>query len=319
MISLRFRTPLLLASTLLGACAANEDTRTSSDVPPDASLGTDPDAQVSAEGGRDAAVDATSTADAFVPCATPGQRLPANDGCNWCDCRADGTTSCSTRVCPTSPYFCEYGGIRHPYAEKFNAADGCNKCVCAMSGLACTRRSCSTAEEGAILLESLSDTCGGIATLTGQHALDYLGATPIVAPFHYDRDRIDYPETRADTTLTFRPMFDNGFIVCRIPQPGQEAIDLELKVELTTEDGAFDEGLHSFLTYRRSQFRDAADFVDGRSMIPFVHGAYTPNCFDPAGITYSAEFHPDGHSAIGRIAKACETDISLEVGNWTQP
>ena len=35
-------------------------------------------------------------------------------------------------------------------------------------------------------------------------------------------------------------VFDEGFVVCRIPSPTQPAIDMEVVTEWITEDGAFD-------------------------------------------------------------------------------
>ncbi len=179
----------------------------------------------------------------------PGDRFPTGDGCNFCDCQADGSAVCTDRACPAQ-IGCTYDGVDHAYAERFPATDGCNECVCAASGLACTRRDCAASEEGAILMESLATPCGPDPAFTGLSALDGLPISDVVVPFAYDKDGPIYPEVLPDTTVRVRIVYDGGFVVCRIPAPGQEAFDIEASLEWITADGSFDEGFHTFL--RRS-------------------------------------------------------------------
>ena len=287
----------------------------------------DPGADAGADGGPSDAAAPDATSDAAIASDAgscldehaAGDRFPAGDGCNFCDCLADGTIACTERACAgESGSGCEYAGVTHGYAERFAATDGCNECVCAASGLACTRRSCTGAlEEGAILLANLQQPCGPDESFTAQRVLDTMPYDELTAPFLYQRDRAFYPETLPDTTVTLRIAYDGGFAVCRIPSPGQEAIDLEVAIEWITADGAFDEGFHAYLRRNAGGFVDAW-WIATSAPLSAIHGTYRPVCLDPGGLAFSAELNADG-TASGHVMKTCETDIGLDVGVFTHP
>lgn len=243
-----------------------------------------------------------------------GERYPTGDGCNFCDCHADGVAVCTDRTCVPGPG-CTYDGKDYPYAEHFPATDGCNECVCAASGLACTRRDCAASDEGAILVESLDTPCGPDPAFTGKSVLQDLPISDIDVPFAYEKDGPIYPEVLPDTTVRVRIVYDGGFVVCRIPAPGQEAFDIEASLEWITADGSFDEGFHTYL--RRSR----PNFVDQWSVLASapaggLHGTFNPSCLDPNGFGFSVTVDANG-TAAGDVSKTCETDILLTVGTWS--
>ena len=245
-----------------------------------------------------------------------GERFPTGDGCNFCDCQADGKAVCTDRACPPQPG-CTYDGQDHAYAEIFPATDGCNECVCAASGLACTRRDCAPSEEGAILMESLDTPCGPDSAFTGKSALDGLPVSDFVVPFPYKKDGPIYPEILPDTNVRVRVVYDGGFVVCRIPAPGQEAFDIEASLEWITADGSFDEGFHTFLRRSYPNFVDQW-WIFASASAGGLHGTFNPACLDPNGFGFSATFDKDG-TAFGDVSKTCETDILLTVGGWSYP
>jgi hypothetical protein len=250
---------------------------------------------------------------------TAGERYSLGDDCNFCDCNADGSTACTDRTCPSTPGGCDYNGVGHLYGEVFPDSLGCNDCVCAASGLACTRRDCTTVEEGAILVESLDTPCGDDPTFTAQAVLDGLPVDDFETDLLYATDSPIYPETLPDTTVRVRVVYDGGFAVCRIPNPGQEAFDIEVLAEWISADGAFDEGFHTYLR------RDATSFVDAWYLIASappppngLDGSYNPACLDPNGFGFSVTFDASG-VVDGAVTKTCETDISLTVGTLLYP
>jgi hypothetical protein len=316
---------VVLALTL--ACGGDDDAMVDagrdafvSDAPV-ADAGTDAESDAGADAGLDAAagdagVDAAP--DSGESCLeaghTAGERYAVGDDCNFCDCLADGTSECTARSCGSTTSGCTYAGTDYAYAERFPATDGVNECVCAASGLACTRRDEGLPEEGAILLESMDAQCGDDPEFTGRAVLQGLPIADFTTDFPYERERDLYPETRPDTRLRIRVVYDEGYIVCRLPMPTQPAIDAEVVVEWITEDGAFDEAFHTYL--RRNNF----GFVDAWiSLATAPHGgldgAYDPSCLDPLGTTFSVQINPDS-SSQGSISKICETDILLDVGRW---
>ncbi len=250
-----------------------------------------------------------------------GDRFSAGDACNFCECQADGSVVCSDRTCFPALNGCDYDGTMHEYGERFPSTDGCNECVCAASGLACTRRSeCAPSDEGAILLESANEACGDNPDFTPAGILARLPTTDFTAPFLYDRDRIPehYPEVLADTNIRVRIVFDDGFMVCRIPSPDQPALDLQITVEWITEDGAFDEGFPAYLRKNDFGFVDAYEIA---ASIPLggLGGTYTPICaIDPGDYSFSASVEPDGH-ATGAAYRVCETDLSFMIGSFDRP
>ena len=246
-----------------------------------------------------------------------GERIPSGDGCNFCECRSGGVTDCTQRTC-AAPGGCTYAGAMHGYGTRFPSSNGCNECVCAASGLACTRRPCRdgvVVEEGAILLGGLTEPCGGLPDLTGEQVLRYVRPEGYHAPFLYERSAMYFPETLPDTRSHVRVAYSGGFVVCRIPAPGQEAIDMEVDVEQFTDDGAFNEGFHTYLRRTRSKFVDNANTIGSVASWSELNGSYDPHCRDALGMGFSAEFYLDG-SASGSIAKTCEVDIGAQVGSW---
>ena len=246
-----------------------------------------------------------------------GERYSLGDNCNFCDCNADGSSSCTNRSCDSSAGGCSYNGVDHAYAERFPSTDACNECVCAASGLACTRRECTTKEEGAILVESLDTPCGDDPTFTAQAVLDGLPVSDFEAPFAYQTDGSLYPESLPDTTVRFRVVYDGGFAVCRIPNPGQEAFDIEVLAEWITADGAFDEGFHTYLRRNAGGFTDAW-YMAMSAPANGLDGSYNPACFDPNGFGFSVNFDATG-VVDGSVSKICEADILLTVGSFLYP
>lgn len=246
-----------------------------------------------------------------------GERYPVGDECNFCDCNADGSTTCTTRTCTSNPGGCTYDGVDHAYAERFPATDQCNECVCAASGLACTRRECTTTEEGAILVETFDTPCGTDPNFTAQAVLDGLPVDDLTAPFLYNTAGSLYPETLPTTTVRVRVVYDGGFAVCRIPAPGQEAFDIEVVAEWITADGAFDEGLHTYLRRNAGGFTDAW-YLAASAPFGGLDGAYNPACLDPMGFAFGATFDANG-TVTGTVDKTCETDIGLTVGGFAYP
>jgi hypothetical protein len=245
-----------------------------------------------------------------------GDRYPIGDNCNFCDCNADGTTTCTARTCPSVFPGCEYNGVDHAYAEVFPATDACNECTCAASGLACTRRKCTVVEEGAILVESPDTPCGDDPTFTANAVLTGLPFDDFIATLDYVTTG-PYPETLADTTVRVRIVYDGGFAVCRIPNPDQEAFDIEVLVEWMSADGAFDEGFHTYLRRNRTGFTDK--WYIAAAAPPFgLDGTYNPACFDANGFTFDAAIDAD-HTAEGFVFKLCETDLLLDVASLTYP
>lgn len=268
--------------------------------------------------GSDAAADAT--VDAGPNCLelghTAGEHYAVGDACNFCDCGEDGIAVCTTRVCAPEGMSCSFGGSSHPYGVRFSASDGCNECACAASGVACTRRDCApTIEDSAILLESNTEPCGDDPMFTVEHVLNILPYRQFTAPFLYERDREAYPEVNPDTTVFVRITYDGGIAACRIPMPGQEAIDIEVRVELITEDGKFNEAFHTYL--RRDRYSMFVDWFNMAMSLPpgGLNGFYAPACFDYNGLGIGINIYGDG-TAEGHISKACETDISLTVGTF---
>lgn len=281
------------------------------------------DAPVLLDAPEDAGTETLDVApDAPTSCLTEhsaGERYSAGDACNFCDCNADGTSTCTARTCPvTVGAGCEYAGTMHGYAERFPATDGCNECVCAASGLACTRRACATSDEGAILLESPNAPCGDDASFTAANVFGTLPVSEFDVPFLYDRARASYAEVLPDTTLHMRLVFDDGFIVCRLPSIDQPAIDVGITIEWITEDGAFDEGIPAYLRRNNFGFVDSWEVL-GSVPLGALNGTYRPVCsLDPGGYVFSASIEPDGH-ANGGITRSCETDLSFTVGSFDRP
>ena len=253
----------------------------------------------------------TSCLDAYKP----GERVPVGDSCNFCVCQSDGSSTCTKRTCQDNESACEYDGVTHPFAAAFPATDGCNECVCAASGLACTRRCEGLPEEGAILVEDLDTPCGEDPTFTARAVLGEVPTTDVSGPFAYNRNGPLYPESRADTTGRIRFAYEGGFIACRLPSLDQAAFDIEVTAEWMTADGAFDEGMHTYLRKNGMGFVDAwwliASWPHGG-----LYGAYDSTCFDPSGYSFSAQLDRDG-TVSASTYKTCETDISLVIGTLT--
>ncbi|MFO0615460.1 MAG: hypothetical protein U0414_22900 [Polyangiaceae bacterium] len=246
-----------------------------------------------------------------------GDRYPVGDDCNFCECNADGTTTCTSRTCPSLTPGCTYAGMNHAYAEHFPSTDACNDCVCAASGLACTRRPCTTVEEGAILVESLDTPCGSDPNFTAKAVLAGLPVSDVSAPFPYDKTDPKYPETLPETTVRVRVVYDGGFAVCRIPAPGQEAFDIEVLAEWITKDGSFDEGFHTYLRRNAGGFTNAW-YLAMSAPKGGLDGTFDPNCFDDNGFSFDATFDASG-TVDGSVYKTCETDFGVHTGSFHYP
>ncbi len=305
-----------------GATSSTADASSSAEASTSASTSSTSssgDATSSGAGGASSSSSGTGGAGGGASCLDEheaGERFPVGDDCNFCDCNADGTSTCTARTCTSSVGGCTYDGVDHAYGERFPDVDDCNECVCAASGLACTvRDGCDVVPDSAILVESLDTPCGEDDAFTAAAVLDGLPLSDFVAPFAYDTDGPLYPETLPDTDVRVRIVYDGGFAVCRIPNPGQEAFDIEVLVEWITADGAFDEGFHTYLR------RNAGGFVDGWFLAmgtpaDGLDGSYDPACFDDNGFGFGATLYADA-TADGFVDKLCETDLLLTVGSFT--
>lgn len=320
------RSPIAaLASSWLVASLAVGCSCASSPAPVDAAT---PDTSVL---GEDVGLDAASLLDVGrdapgrdtpAICTHPvGERYPAGDACNFCECGPDGQETCSVRRCFDSIGGCTYDGVMHAYGERFPSSDQCNECVCAASGLACTvRAACTDVPSSAILLESMDAPCGTNTAFTPRAVLEGLPVTDFTAPFLYQRNRSanQYPELLPDTTVRVRIVYDGGFLVCRIPSPDQPALDIQIMAELITEDGAFDEGFPAYLRRNDFGFLDAW-LVDASAPYGALHGSYLPNCaLDPGGYAFGIQVEPNGH-ASGGVTRLCETDILLDIATFDRP
>jgi hypothetical protein len=277
----------------------------------EADAGTDPDA---GPGPEDAGADARDFG-CIEEGHEPGERYPVGDGCNFCDCAADGTTVCTDRTCAAEGPRCTYDGVEHAFAERFPATDGCNECVCAASGVACTRREeCGGVEEGAILLESLDAPCGENPEFTPRSVIEGLPTPDFTTAFPYSLEE-PYPESLGETMVRIRIVYDGGFLVCRLPTPEQPSLDIEVMMEWMTRDGAFDETFHTYL--QRNDF----GFVDAWlafGVVPHgsLDGTYVPPCPNPADLLFTAKIETDG-SASGDASKICDFDIAVPIATWT--
>lgn len=322
-LDLRLAT-LLTAGLMFAAGCGDNDTTNDSTSSSTGGAGTSTTASSGGIGGTTTSTSATGAAGgagggggSCLEDHAAGDRYSAGDNCNFCDCNADGTASCTARTCAGSAGGCTYDGVDRAYGERFPSIDQCNECVCAASGLACTRRACTTKEEGAILVESLDTPCGGDPTFTANAVLNDLPYDDFVAPFAYQRGGALYPETLPDTTVRIRIVYDGGFAVCRIPNPGQEAFDIEVLVEWMTADGAFDEGFHTYLRRNAGGFTDAW-FLAMSAPPDALDGTFNPACLDDNGFGFGATLYADA-TAEGQASKLCETDILLNVGTFAYP
>jgi len=157
--------------------------------------------------------------------------------------------------------------------------------------------------------------CAPPAVWRAPAAARRLPSTDFTAPFLYDRDRDGYPEVLPDTNVRIRTIFDQGFMVCRIPSPTHPALDLQITVEWITEDGALDEGFPAYLRKNNFGFVDAYEIA---ASIPLggLGFSYTPICsLDPGPYSFGMSIEPDGH-ATGSMYRVCETDLSLLIGSF---
>lgn len=262
--------------------------------------------------------DSTGETTGLIACDIPGERVYMDDGCNFCECTDAGLDSCTERVCSPISDGCEYDGMSYAYAEQFDATDDCNLCVCAASGLACTRREACDPEfdEGAILLESLDAPCGPFDDFTAESVLTGLAPWERTGPLEYENEGALYPETLSNTTMTVRVTFPaEGYIVCRIPMAGQEALDLEAVLEWQSEDGAFDEGQHTYIRRNYGGFLDAFTSVSALNPDELT-GTYSPACPAAGGVSIAPRWNDTG-DAESVVSKVCEVDIGLSVAQWT--
>jgi hypothetical protein len=67
-------------------------------------------------------------------CSPQGSTLPAEDGCNTCQCTAAGSWACTLKDC----------GVACDLGDQKPADDGCNTCTCTGDGSwACTEKACA--------------------------------------------------------------------------------------------------------------------------------------------------------------------------------
>ena len=328
----RFTSPglLVLAFVAVAACGDDAETETTSSSSGDGATATSSSTS-SGSGGASTSSSASASSTSSSSSGgggggggencleehDAGERYSVGDNCNFCDCNADGSTTCTTRTCPAQMGGCTYDGVDYDYAEYFPSTDACNECVCAASGLACTRRPCTVVEEGAVLVESLDEPCGPDPAFTANAVLDGLPFDDFTASFDYNSSGPLYPETLPDTEVRIRIVYEGGFAVCRIPSPGQEAFDIEVMVEWITTDGAFDEGFHTYLRRNAGGFLDAWLIAAG-APADGLDGSYNPACLDDNGFGFGANINAD-QTADGGLFKICETDILLDVGTFVYP
>ena len=271
-------------------------------------------------GGSESSGGTGSSSTGTAACADEGARVYQGDGCNFCTCEGGELVDCSDRECEPISDGCTYDGTTYAYAERFDSTDECNECVCAASGLACTRREdCENGnEEGAILLEDDLTLCGDVKDFNGALVRDGLEPLSRTGPLDYDETSPLYPDDFPTTDMTLTIAFpEDGYVVCRIPSAGQEALDLEAVIEWQTDDGRFDEGQHTYVRRNARGFLLATTSV--MSFSPEgIHGSYSPDCPDAGSIGLGPRWNFDG-TAESTINKTCEVDIGLSVGNWTSP
>ncbi|MFP8870632.1 MAG: hypothetical protein VCB43_03885, partial [Myxococcota bacterium] len=244
-----------------------------------------------------------------------GERYSLKDNCNFCTCQADGFSACTMRACPAKGPGCTYESKTYGYGEKFPASDGVNECVCSASGLACTRRQQGLPEEGAILLETLSASCGDDVMFTGASVLADLPTNDFSADFLYNKFE-PFPETFGDTKMRLRIVYDGGFVVCRLPSPTQPSIDMEVVVEWISDDATFNEGHHTYLRRNNFGFVDAWLTNSSAASHNVLDGSYKAKCPNPKGMAFSAQVNADG-TAEGTILKTCEFDSAVPVGSFS--
>ena len=69
-----------------------------------------------------------------------GEQFPDSDGCNTCQCDADGSVSCTQMGCAEG---CVVGGVLYDVGETFVAENGCDTCRCsAPDQFECTTLGC---------------------------------------------------------------------------------------------------------------------------------------------------------------------------------
>ena len=70
-----------------------------------------------------------------------GDSFLSTDGCNKCQCRADGI-ACTEKACDAGLCFDSTTGRVHGSGESFMAPDGCNMCVCDNRVIKCSKAVC---------------------------------------------------------------------------------------------------------------------------------------------------------------------------------
>ena len=71
-----------------------------------------------------------------------GDHFDDLDGCNTCNCMADGSVGCTTMGCSDG---CYYGDEYYNVGDSFPADDGCNTCGCGPDGsVGCTEMGCES-------------------------------------------------------------------------------------------------------------------------------------------------------------------------------
>ena len=72
-----------------------------------------------------------------------GETFPSSDGCNTCECTADGGVACTEMACAPVDGCVAPDGTVHDVGASFPSSDGCNSCYCEADGsILCTERGC---------------------------------------------------------------------------------------------------------------------------------------------------------------------------------
>ncbi len=81
-----------------------------------------------------------------------GDKFPATDGCNTCECIKDTGVACTEIACQTDAdsdindddeFICTYNGKEYKDGDTFKSIDGCNTCGCCEGVINCTTMECS--------------------------------------------------------------------------------------------------------------------------------------------------------------------------------
>ena len=96
-----------------------------------------------------------------------GTTFASTDGCNTCNCTANGEVVCTERACVRAHSGCDYNGQHYTSGATFDA--NCNLCNCTIDGqVVCTERACvqrpvdsqpACVQDADCVLVALDDCC----------------------------------------------------------------------------------------------------------------------------------------------------------------